>query len=114
MLGLDHVRINEPSDAGVLVKRDPGPLEILAQQRLRADVTGDLADAIEQPRVVERGFAGGDAVARELPGFPDQARGVRQRADVVVLDRIRLFRSGWSRPAGARRWGACRSPDRRV
>ena len=41
----------------------------------------DLADAIEQPRVVERGFAGGDAVAWELGGFADQPGGVRQRAD---------------------------------
>ena len=48
---------------------------------MRADVVGDLADAIEQPLVVERGFAGGDAVARELAGFADQPRGVRQRAD---------------------------------
>ena len=81
MLGLDHVRFGEPSDAGVLVNRDSGPFEILAQQRLRAYVAGDLADAVEQPRVVERGFAGGDAVARELGGFADQPRGVRQRAD---------------------------------
>ena len=81
VLALDHVRFGEPRGAGVLVKRDSGLFEIFAQQRVRADVAGDLADAIEQPRIVERGFAGGDAVARELPGFADQPRGVRQRAD---------------------------------
>ena len=48
---------------------------------MRADLAGDLADAIEQPRIVDHGFAGGDAVARELGGFADQPRGVRQRAD---------------------------------
>ena len=53
-------------DAGVLVKRDSGLLEVFAQQRVRAHVVGDLADAVEQPPIVERGFAGGDAVAREL------------------------------------------------
>ena len=81
VLALDHVRFGEPRGAGVLVKRDSGLLELFSQQRVRADVAGHLADAIEQPRVVERGFAGGDAVARELPGFAHQACGVRQRAD---------------------------------
>ena len=81
VLGLDHVRVAEPSGAGVLVKRDSGPFEIFAQQRLRAHVAGDLADAIEQPPIVERGLAGGDAVARELGGFADQPGGVRERAD---------------------------------
>ena len=38
VLGLDHVRLGEPSDAGVLVKRDSGLLEIFAQQRVRAHV----------------------------------------------------------------------------
>ena len=81
MLGLDHVRVGEPSGAGVLVKRDSGLPEIFSQQRVGAHVAGDLPDAIEQPPIVERGFAGGDAVARELGGFADQAGGVRERAD---------------------------------
>ena len=68
MLGLDHVRVGEPRDAGVLVKRDSGLPEISSQQRVRAHVAGDLADAFEQPPIVERRFAGGDAVARELGG----------------------------------------------
>ena len=67
--------------AGVLVERDPGLPEILAQQRVGAHVGGDLPDAIEQPPIVELGLAGGDAVARELGGFADQAGGVRERAD---------------------------------
>ena len=81
VLGLDHVRVGEPRDAGVLVKRDSGLPEISSQQRVRAHVAGDLADAFEQPPIVERRFAGGDAVARELGGFADQPGGVRERAD---------------------------------
>ena len=75
MLGLDHVRVGEPRDAGVLVKRDSGLPEISSQQRVRAHVAGDLADAFEQPPIIERRFAGGDAVARELGGFADQPGG---------------------------------------
>ena len=33
VLALDHVRFGEPRDAGVLVKRDSGLLEIFVQQR---------------------------------------------------------------------------------
>ncbi len=81
VLGLDHVRVGKPSDTGVLVKRDPGLLELFAQQRVRTYVARDLPDAIEQPRVVERGLARADAVAWELGGFADQPGGVRQRSD---------------------------------
>ena len=52
--------------AGVLVDGHLGFLELLAQQRVSAHVGGHLAHAIEQPRVVKRGFTGADAVAREL------------------------------------------------
>ena len=81
MLGLDHVRVGEPSDAGVLVKRHSGLPEIFSQQRVRAHIAGDFPDAIEQPPIVERGFAGGDPVPRELRGFAHQPRGVCQRPD---------------------------------
>ena len=48
---------------------------------MAAHIARDLADALEQPRIVEGGFTGGDAVAWELSRFPHQPRGVRQSAD---------------------------------
>ena len=81
MVALDRVRVDEPGCARVLVDGHPGLAEILVRQRVGTDLAGDLADAIEQPRIVERGFTGGDAVARELPGLPDQPRRMGQRTD---------------------------------
>ena len=49
MRALDHVWIGESGGAGMLVKRDSGLLEVFAQQRVRADIAGHLADAVEQP-----------------------------------------------------------------
>ena len=48
---------------------------------MRAHLGGDLSDAIEQARIVERRFGAGDAVPRQLSGLADQPSGVRQRAD---------------------------------
>ena len=66
--------------AGLLVDAHPGALQIVAQQRVLACVRGHVADAGQQPGVVERGFAARDPVERELPGLADQPRRLGQRA----------------------------------
>ena len=48
---------------------------------MRAHLAGDLPDALQQPWVVQPGFPRGDAVARELSGLADEARGVGEGAD---------------------------------
>ena len=77
----DGVRVDEPGGAGMLVHRDARRPQLLAEQRVRAHLAGDLPDALQQPWVVQPGFPRGDAVARELSGLADEARGVGEGAD---------------------------------
>ena len=65
---------------GLLVDAHPGALQIVAQQRVLACVRGHVADAGQQPGVVQRGFAARDPVERELPGLADQPCRLGQRA----------------------------------
>ena len=57
---------------GLLVDAHPGALQIVTQQRVLACVRGHVADAGQQPGVVQRGFAVRDPVELELPGLADQ------------------------------------------
>jgi hypothetical protein len=75
------VGVGEPGQAGLLVDGHPGPLEIVAQQRVPARVLGHLTDPREQPEVVERGFTARDPVERELPGLAHQSRRLGEGAD---------------------------------
>ena len=79
VLALDHVRVDEAGGAGVLVDGHSGPLELVAQERVRAHVTGHLAHASEQAPIVERRLVGGYSVARELSRLPNQPGRVGQR-----------------------------------
>lgn len=81
MLAFDHVWVDEPGCARVLVNGHSGSLEIFVRQRVGTHVGGDLADAIKQPSIVERRFTGGYAVPRELSGLPNQSRRLGERAD---------------------------------
>ena len=78
VVALDHVRVDEAGGSGVLVDGHAGPLELVAQERVRAHLAGYLAHAGEQTPIVERGLAGADSVARELPRLPHQPRRVGQ------------------------------------
>jgi hypothetical protein len=71
---LNGVGVREPRQAGLLVDPHARPFNVVAQQRLLACGGGHLADTRQQPRVIQRGFAGRDPVARQLPGLPDQPR----------------------------------------
>ena len=77
---LDHVRVDEPSDAGVLVDGHSGSLEVVAQQRASAHVSCHLADASEQTRIVERRLIGGYSVVPELSRLPKQTGSVSHRS----------------------------------
>ena len=78
VVALDHVRVDEAGGSGVLVDGHAGPLELVAQERVRAHLAGDLAHAAEQTPIVERGLAGADSVTPELPRLPHQPRRVGQ------------------------------------
>ena len=80
VVAFDRVGVGESCGAGLLVDVNPGPLQIVAQQRVLACVRGHVADAGEQPGVVERGFGARDPVERELPGLADQPRRLGKRA----------------------------------
>ena len=81
VVALDHVRVDEASGTGVLVDGHAGLLELVAQEPVPAHLAGDLANAGEQPPIVERGLAGIDSVTRELPRLPHQPRRVGQGPD---------------------------------
>ena len=116
VLAFDRVGIDESYRAGLLVDAHPGPLEIVAQQRVLACVRGHVADARQQPGVVERGFTARDPVERELPGLADQPRGLGQRADrhgPVVRGHSPELVPGDQRGAGAEAGRAERRDDPR-
>ena len=79
-LGLERVRVDEARRAGVFVHGDARRLELPAEHGVLAHVVDDLAHARQQPRIVERRLADGDAVAPELPRVAHEPRRVRQRA----------------------------------
>ena len=80
VVAFDRVGVREPGRPGLLVDRHPGPLQIVAQQRVPAGVLGHVADTRQQPGIVERGFTARDPVERELPGLADQPRRLGERA----------------------------------
>ena len=73
--------VGEPGRSGLLVDGHPGPLEIVAQQRVPAHILGHVTYPRQQPRVVERRLTPGDPVERELPGLADQPCRLGERAD---------------------------------
>jgi hypothetical protein len=75
------VGVGEPGRSGLLVDGHPGPLEIVAQQRVPAHILGHVTYARHQLRVVERRLTPRDPVKRELPGLADQPRRLGERAD---------------------------------
>ena len=81
MLAFDHVWVDEPGCARMLVDGHSGSLEIFVRQRVGAHVGGDFADTIKQLSIVERRFTGSDAVAPELSGLPNQSCRLGERAD---------------------------------
>ena len=75
----DRVRIDEPRSAGVFVHGHAQRIDLLAPGRMSTHVLDDLADAREQPRVVQHRLAHRDAVLSELSRLADQPGGVGQR-----------------------------------
>ena len=112
-LGFDGVRIDEACGAGLLVDRHAQTVQVLAPKRMRAHIVDDLADAREQPRIVEHRLAHGDAVLTELASFSDQPGSMgqcahrnrsvigRHAAELVAGDECRLARP--ARRHGTRR-----------
>ncbi len=79
VVALNRVRIGEPRRPGMLMDRHPRPLEVVAQQRVRAHVLSHLADASQQTAVVHRQFTYRDSVARQKLRLTDQTRGLCER-----------------------------------
>ena len=73
------VRIEESDLPGVLVNCDAGLLELVAQDRVAADLVDDLADASQEARVVDRQGTDVDAVAVELACLADESSGMGER-----------------------------------
>ena len=76
----DCVRIDESRSAGVFVHGHAQRIDLLAPCGMSTHVVGDLADAREQPRVVEHRLAHRNAILSELPRLADQPRRVSQRS----------------------------------
>ena len=106
--------VGESYGAGLLADVHPGPLQIVAQQRVLACVLGHVADPRQQPGIVERGFTARDPVQRELPGLADQPRGLGQRAyrhGAVVRGHSPELIAGDQRRAGSKTGRAERRDD---
>ena len=78
-LCLDCVRVHEPRHAGAFMDGHSGGIDLPAEGRMGSHVIRDLAHASEQPAILQRRLAHGDAVLPELSGFSDQTGGVGQR-----------------------------------
>ena len=71
-LGFDGVRIDEARGAGLFVDRHPQAVQVLTRKRMGAHIVDDLADAREQPGILEHRLAHGDAVLTELASLSNQ------------------------------------------
>jgi hypothetical protein len=77
-LCLDGVRINEAHGTSPFVNYHPQAVEMRAQRRMRAHIVDDLAQAREQPGILEDWLAYGNPVPAQLAGVPHQPGGVGQ------------------------------------
>jgi hypothetical protein len=70
---LNRVGIEDPNFPCVLVNRDAGLFELVAQDRVSVDVVENLADSRQEARVVDGQVADVDAVAVKLAGLADES-----------------------------------------
>ena len=78
-LGFDCVRVDEARNAGVFVHGHSQGIDLLAQGGMRTHVVDDLADAREQPGIIQHRLAHRDAVLSELSSLADQPGCMGQR-----------------------------------
>ena len=117
-LGDDGVRVGEAHQPGFLVHGHSGRIDLLAQRRVRKHVCDDLARTRQQPGIIQRRRAHGDAISTELPSFAHEPGRMSQRAyrnRSIVRGHAAECRTGHQHGAGTevrrtqRRHRSCRS-----